>query len=57
MSTGALGIGQGKNAVFMPDIQLSGLFVFVIYAVLNFDPLTEFYLDYKEAKSKQDPKK
>ncbi|MFT3702140.1 MAG: hypothetical protein QM802_07210 [Agriterribacter sp.] len=37
--------------VSTPPIQLLSLGLFVLFGFLNFTPLTEMYLDYKEAKA------
>ena len=36
--------------VSTPPVQLLSLGIFILYAILNFNPLVDFYLDYKEAK-------
>ena len=36
--------------VSTPPVQLLSLGLFILYFVLNFDSMTEYYLDYKEAK-------
>jgi len=33
-----------------PPVQLLSLGLFILFAILNFDPLIDIYLDYKEAK-------
>ena len=36
--------------VSTPPVQLVSLGIFVLYAILNFNPIVDFYLDYKERK-------
>ncbi|WP_276480017.1 hypothetical protein [Paraflavitalea pollutisoli] len=53
----SLGIGPVEHRVYTPAIQFIGLGILVLYGILNFDQLTEMYLDYKEAKAKKKEEK
>lgn len=46
ISTSWLRIGPVQT----PPVQLLSLGLFILFAILNFDPLVDMYLDYKEAK-------
>ena len=43
--------------VILPSFQFFGLMILIVYAILNFDVLTEIYLDYKDAKSHKETRK
>lgn len=47
------GFGPDPFKIMTPGIQLLSLGILVLYGILNFDQLTEMYLDYKEAKEKK----
>lgn len=46
ISTSWLRIGPVQT----PPVQLLSLGLFILFGILNFDPLIDMYLDYKEAK-------
>jgi hypothetical protein len=41
--------------VLTPEVQLISLLLLIVYCVLNFDFLVEWYLDYQEAKDNSHP--
>jgi hypothetical protein len=48
--TNSFGVGIGSLKIETPSFQLVSFGVLVVLLILNFDTLTNFYLDYKDAK-------
>jgi hypothetical protein len=51
--TKSYGVGYDTFVIMSPGFQPLSAGIFILYAILNFDQLTELYLDYKEAKEKK----
>jgi len=45
--------GNGVSSVKTPPVSILSLMLLILFLVLNFDTLSDMYLDYKEAKSKR----
>lgn len=51
--TDSLGVRLGSLEIYTPQIQPTSLVILIVYLVLNFDTLTEIYLDYQEDKKQK----
>lgn len=47
-----VGLNLASVEIKTPPFNLHSFLIFVLYAILNFDSLTDIYLDYKESKGK-----
>lgn len=50
--TSSFGISLGSFKIWTPQLNGFALIILILYGILNFDTLTDIYLDYKEAKGK-----
>jgi hypothetical protein len=51
--TSSLGINLGNREIKTPEIQLSSLFLLLLYCVINFNSLVKWYLDKKDNKEEK----
>lgn len=52
VTSSSFGIQVGSLTIATPSFQLSSFGILVLALILNFDNLTNYYLDYKESKQK-----
>lgn len=52
VTTDAYGIRIGSLKLWTPSFQLLSFGLLLLFLILNFDTLTDIYLDYKEARTK-----
>ena len=54
--TSSIGLNLGGTQIRTPEIQLWSLLLLVLYSILNFSTLVNWYLDKQEVKHKVKPK-